>query len=223
MVTEARPELPGHPVAVQVWGDHACFTRPEFGAEKVSYPVMTPTAAKGLLEAILWKPEFEWRVVAIDVLRPVQWSRLFRNGIGSRQTVKIAERWRRDGGGYDAANDRVQFRTLMLREVAYVVHAEVEVVRGSDPSAKFRDQFRRRVSRGQFFSAPYLGCREFLAYFSEPDGSEPIGETFDAGVLPRHFHRNDDDDPTANGAITSIDWLSKKVVAGRLLVGSESV
>lgn len=220
MVTDVRPAIPGHPVAVQVWGDLACFTRPEFGAEKVSYPVMTPTAAQGLLEAIFWKPEFEWRIAAIDVLRPVQWSRLFRNGIGSRQTASAALRWARTGGGYDAATDRVQFRTLMLRDVAYVIHADVEVVRGSEPPAKFRDQFRRRVSRGQFFSAPYLGCREFLAYFADPDGTEPIDATFDAGVLPQNFHRNDDDDPTANGAITSIEWLTTKVIAGRLLVGS---
>lgn len=220
MVTDVRPAVPGHPVAVQVWGELACFTRPEFGAEKVSYPVMTPTAAQGLLEAIFWKPEFEWRVAAIDVLRPVQWSRIFRNGIGSRQTSGAALRWAREGGGYDAASDRVQFRTLLLRDVAYVIHADMEVVRGPEPAAKFRDQFRRRVSRGQFFSGPYLGCRELLAYFAEPDGTEPIDATFDAGVLPRIFHRNDDDDPAGNGAITSIDWLTTKVVAGRLLVGS---
>lgn len=222
MVTITRPALPGRPVAVQVWGDYACFTRPEFGAEKVSYPVMTPTAARGLLEAIFWKPEFEWRIVAIDVLRPVQWARVFRNGIGARQTVTAARKWIVNGGGYDAAVDRQQFNTLLLRDVAYVVHAEPRVVRGGDDPAKYRDQFRRRVNRGQFLVAPYLGCREFVAYFSEPDGTEPIGASFDPGSLPHHFHRNDDYDPTANGAITSIEWLNTKVVGGRLLVEGET-
>ncbi len=162
----------GGPISVKVWGDFALFTRPEFGVERVSYPALTPTAAVGVLDAIFWKPEFRWRIVAIDVLRPVQWLQVRRNEITSRQTMRIAKAWGEgDDEGFDAASSqhRAQRAGLILAAVAYVIHAHADVRSGfNSHPAKFRDQLRRRVRRGQYHEHPYLGCREFPCDFSDP-------------------------------------------------------
>ena len=173
------------PLAVRVWGDFACFTRPEMKVERVTYPVMTPSAARGVLESIFWKPEFKWRVEEIRVLKPIRYFSILRNEVNSRASERTANRWRRDGGGYHATEDRAQRHTLALRDVAYVVHAQVEVRPGiQDDPAKFRDQFRRRMQRGSCFATPYLGCREFAAAFAEPGGTEqPIAVTEDIGPM----------------------------------------
>lgn len=174
------------PVEVRVWGDLACFTRPEMKVERVSYPVMTPSAARGVLEAIFWKPEMRWSVEEIHVLRPIRYFSILRNEISTRQSERAARGWQRAGAGaYDAAGDRSQRHTLALREVAYVVRAQVEVKPGvgEDP-AKYRDQFRRRVRQGRCFATPYLGCREFAAAFGEPDPEErPIALDDDFGLV----------------------------------------
>lgn len=175
------------PLEVRVWGDFACFTRPEMKVERVSYPVMTPSAARGVLEAIFWKPEFAWRVEEIRVLKPVQYFSILRNEVNSRASERSARGWSASGGsgGYDATADRSQRHTLALRDVAYVISASVEVRPGvEDDPAKYRDQFRRRVSDGRCFAAPYLGCREFSASFGEPiDGEGPIDWTEDLGPM----------------------------------------
>jgi len=166
------------PVTVRVWGDLACFTRPEMHVERVTYPVMTPSAARGVLEAIFWKPEMRWIVEEIHVLRPINYFSIRRNEVNSRQTERTAVGWARGGGldGYDAAADRAQRHTLALRDVAYIIRAQVEVKPGVDESpAKYRDQFRRRVRQGQCWSTPYLGNREFAASFGEPvPGEMPV-------------------------------------------------
>jgi CRISPR-associated protein Cas5d len=173
-------------VAVKVWGDLACFTMPEFGVERVSYPTMTPTAAAGVLEAIYWKPEFRWRISAIDTLRPVSRLQLRRNEIKSRQTFDQAKRWMANGDeGLDAAKVRTQRATLALADVAYVIWAQAEVTPGTDEHhAKFRDQLRRRVSRGQCFERPYLGCREFVCQFGPlEDDDESVEWSQDLGPM----------------------------------------
>ena len=173
------------PLSVKVWGEFACFTRPEMKVERVSYPVMTASAARGVLEAIFWKPEFTWRVEEVWVLRPIRYFSILRNEVNSRASERAARRWSESGGGYDAAADRAQRHTLALRDVAYVIQAQVEVRPGleHDP-AKFRDQFRRRVRDGRCFATPYLGCREFSASFGEPDGSEvPVDVSDDLGPM----------------------------------------
>jgi len=168
------------PVAVKVWGEFACFTRPEMKVERVTYPVMTPSAARGLLEAIFWKPEFAWQVRRIEVLNPIRRISLLRNEAKSKITVGTAKK---AGHRYFADDDRTQRHTLALRDVAYIIHADVAVNNGEDP-AKYRDQFRRRVAQGRCFHRPYLGCREFAANFSEPDGTErPIDLTEDLGRM----------------------------------------
>jgi len=173
------------PLSVKVWGEFACFTRPEMKVERVSYPVPTASAARGILEAIFWKPEFAWQVQEVWVLKPIRYYSILRNEVNTRASERTARRWEAEGGGFDATADRAQRHTLALREVAYLIRAEVEVLPGLDHHpAKFRDQFRRRVQRGQCFSRPYLGCREFAACFAEPDGTEtPVDITMDLGLM----------------------------------------
>lgn len=158
---------------VKVWGEMACFTRPEMKVERVSYPVMTPSAARGVLEAIFWKPEFTWMVHEIWVLEEVRYAAVLRNEISTRQSFQTARGWEAGGGGYDVADDRTQRHTLALRDVGYVIRADMRLRADvTDNIAKYRDQFRRRVQRGQCYSRPYLGCREFSAHFGPLDETE---------------------------------------------------
>ncbi len=180
-------------LAVRVWGDFVCFTRPEMKVERVTYPVPTPSAARGVLEAIFWKPEFTWRVEEIWVLNAIRYFSILRNEVKSIATVdKVTQRLK--GGGYDASTDRAQRHTLALREVAYVIKAQVEVKPGVDADvAKYRDQFRRRVQNGRCFATPYLGCREFSAAFASLDGTEqPIDLTDDIGAMLYDLDYNPD-------------------------------
>jgi CRISPR-associated protein Cas5d len=165
-------DLPdGNPVAVKVWGDFACFTIPEFGVERVSYPLITPTAAVGILDAIYWKPQFHWRVVAIDVLKPVRFVQVRRNEIKKRQTFDTAQKWMNgNDDGLEVESIRTQRASLILNNVAYVIYAQAEVMPGvPETHAKFRDQLRRRVERGQCYERPFLGTREFACNFGALD------------------------------------------------------
>lgn len=173
------------PVTLRVWGEYACFTRPEMKVERVSYPVMTPSAARGVLESIFWKPEFIWRIQEIWVLKPIRYFSILRNEVSSRASERTAAGWARDGGHYDATADRTQRHTLGLRDVEYLIVAQADLKShaGAD-EAKYRDQFRRRARAGRCFATPYLGCREFSAAFAEPDGSErPIALTDELGPM----------------------------------------
>lgn len=173
------------PLEVVVWGDFACFTRPELKVERVSYPVMTPTAARGVLEAILWKPEFAWRVEEIAVLKEIKYLSILRNEVNSRQSERSARDWSGRGGGYVASEDRAQRHTLALRDVRYLIRATPDLNAGVTADvAKYRDQFRRRVRQGRCFATPYLGCREFSAAFGPPDREEqPIEESGSLGRM----------------------------------------
>ena len=172
-------------VQVKVWGERACFTRPEFGTERVSYEVITPSAARGVLEAIFWKPQFRWQVREIQVLNPVRRYSILRNEVESRQT-------HRRTSPYYADEDRAQRHTLMLRDVAYIVKAQPVLRPGTDNVVKYLDQFRRRTRRGQCFTQPYLGTRECSAFFGPPDGTEtPIDLDADLGLMLLDFdHEN---------------------------------
>ncbi|MDQ3508967.1 MAG: type I-C CRISPR-associated protein Cas5c [Actinomycetota bacterium] len=190
----------GMPLEVKVWGAFACFTRPEFGVERVSYEVMTPSAARGVLEAIFWKPEFRWRVREIRVLptakrdsdgeplsepeHHIKHYSILRNEMNSVQSDRAARGWEHNGGGYFADDDRAQRHTLCLRDVAYMIRADMELrSHATDDVAKYRDQFRRRVKRGQCFTQPYLGTREFSAFFGVPDSEDPMRYTDDLGLV----------------------------------------
>lgn len=159
------------PLEVKVWGDYACFTRPEMKVERVSYTVMTPSAARGILEAILWKPEFSWRVREIAVLKPIRTFSILRNEVQRKASP-------RSDLPFYIEDDRTQRHTLGLRDVAYLIRADVVLRPGCrDDPAKYRDQFRRRVQRGECFHRPSLGCREFAADFGPPAPDDlPISE-----------------------------------------------
>src|SRR5437868_5434150 len=111
-------------LSVKLWGDLACFTMPEYKAERVSYPVMTPSAARGALEAIFWKPEFSWQVRAIQVLKPIRRLSTVRNEVNTKLSLVTAARWADHGRRYFAEEDRGQRHTLALRDVAYIVLAD---------------------------------------------------------------------------------------------------
>jgi len=180
-------------VDIKVWGDYACFTRPEFKVERVSYPVMTPSAARGILEAIYWKPQMRYRIKRIGVLQiGEQWS-LLRNEISSRQSkdakgIQYALQVLADPEGQvkkagkgktkpetaeDIARkqfclideDRQQRTSLVLKDVAYRIQAWIDLRNGETNIGKHLDCFRRRAQDGQYFHKPFLGCREFAADF----------------------------------------------------------
>jgi len=165
-------------LAVKVSGDLALFTRLEFSAERVTYPVMTPSAARGVLEAIFWKPEMVWLVQEIQVLKPIRHFSILRNEMNSHQSERAK-------GNYYVEEDRAQRHSLCLRNVEYVIKAQIALKsHANDDIAKYRDQFRRRVKRGQCHHQPYLGTRECTAYFEEPTGEEvPINHSDDLGLM----------------------------------------
>jgi CRISPR-associated protein Cas5d len=161
----------GYGVAFHVWGEYACFTRPEMKVERVSYDVPTPSAARGILESILWKPAIEWRVRRIEVLNPVRWTSVRRNEVGAVGSWTLARQAMNDGrlaSGIEVEDQRQQRAALILRDVAYVVRADFRLTDragAEDNEGKFLDMFRRRVERGQCHRRPYLGTREFAAHF----------------------------------------------------------
>ena len=169
---------------VKVWGNMACFTRPEMKVERVSYDVMPPSAARGIMEAIFWKPEFQWRVREIWVLNEIRHFSILRNEMASVQSERSDAA---KGGHYyaDAGKNRAQRHTLALRDVAYIIRAEQKLAsHTTDSLTKYREQFLRRVKKGQYFHHPYLGCREFPAHFGPLDGSEkPIALSDNLGLL----------------------------------------
>lgn len=183
---------------VKVWSDWACFTRPEMKVERVSYPVMTPSAARGVLEAIFWKPEIFWQVREIWVLKPIRFFSILRNEVNNIASHITAKGWQKEGGGYyaDDEKNRAQRHTLALRDVAYVIKADITLKPHADADpAKYRDQFRRRVTRGQYHHTPYLGCREFAAGFGDPQaGDRPLPETSDLGLMLFDLDYEDDDE-----------------------------
>ncbi|MGI6366746.1 MAG: type I-C CRISPR-associated protein Cas5c [Anaerolineae bacterium] len=173
------------PLMVRVEGEYACFTRPEMKVERVSYPVPTPSAARGILEAIFWKPEFHWVVHETRVLKPIRYASLLRNEVKSKATYSSIQRWEATNDSFVAAADRTQRHTVALFDVAYVILASVVLhPHANAEAAKYRDQFRRRAEQGRCFMQPYLGCREFSAYFSPPNADEaPIAESMDLGPM----------------------------------------
>lgn len=160
-------------LSLKVWGDYACFTRPENKAERVSYDVMTPSAARGVLEAIFWKPEFVWQVREIIALNEVRRFSILRNEVNTLASERTAKGWAAKGGGFSAEDDRAQRHALILKNVAYVIRAEMVLKpHATDTLAKYTDIFTRRVEKGQAFAQPYLGTREFSAFFSPPSAED---------------------------------------------------
>jgi len=169
-------------VRVKVTGDYACFTRPDLKVERMTYPCMTPSAARGVLDAILWKPEFQWYVRRILVLNPVRFMSIKRNEINSKQGRNpiIVE------------DKRAQRNSVLLRDVAYIIEASIFI---KDATRQMYDKyvgvmekregmFPRRVRKGQCWRRPYLGTREFSAEFMPPEeNDQPIKETIPIGSM----------------------------------------
>lgn len=154
-------------VKLKVWGDYALFTRPEMKVERVSYDVMTPSAARGILEAIYWKPAICWIIDRIHVLKPIRFENIRRNELSNK--VSVNARIMKEGNRavrQDVEDDRQQRAALVLKDVAYVIEAHFELT-GYDTSdpGKHLAIFERRIKKGQCFHRPYFGCREFPVYF----------------------------------------------------------
>lgn len=180
---------------IEVWGDYACFTRPEFKVERVSYDVITPSAARNIFQAIFWKPAIQWEITRIEVVNPIRWFSIRRNEVGAI------------GGGKETATPliatekRQQKNTIMLRDVKYRLYARMRYipprlrdgkqsrVGGLDENPKkYQEMFERRASKGQFFTAPYLGTRECSAYYrlikvEDKGGIDLLQESKDLGFM----------------------------------------
>jgi CRISPR-associated protein Cas5d len=179
-------------IRLKVWGERACFTRPEMKVERVSYDVMTPSAARGILEAIHWKPAICWIIDKIYVLKPIRFQSIRRNEVGSKIPVgKIKTAMNRgnvEGLHLLVDEDRQQRASTVLADVAYIIEAHFEVtdkVGPDDTEGKHLDMFNRRAARGQCFHQPCLGMREFAAHFEllRPDAPvpEPTEKTAELG------------------------------------------
>ena len=184
---------------LEVWGPMACFTRPELKVERVSYDVITPSAARAIFEAIFWKPAIHWQVTKIEVLNEIKWTTIRRNEVGavaSKNPIFIEDK-------------RQQKNTLLLQDVRYRLWAklefipqwkraesknpridseEAELLRKDENPGKYNAMFERRAKKGQCFNQPYLGTREFSASFRlvDPEAesmTEPIPETRDLGIM----------------------------------------
>lgn len=186
---------------LEVWGPMACFTRPELKVERVSYDVITPSAARAIFEAIFWKPAIHWQVTKIVVLNPIKWTSVRRNEVGAvARTTPLF---------IDDGKTRQQKNTLLLRDVRYRIYAKLEFIpqwkrkesknplidseeagllRMDENPGKYNAMFERRAKKGQCFNQPYLGTREFSASFRlvNPETeslAEPISETRDLGIM----------------------------------------
>jgi CRISPR-associated protein Cas5d len=147
-------------IAIKVFGDYACFSRPEFKVERVSYQMITPSAARGVLEAVFWKPEIRYQIRTIEVVKMGAQTSILRNEVSDRQRV---------GPPVVAQSIRQQRTSLVLKNVAYVIHGEIALrEHAKDEIGKYLDQFNRRVEKGQCYQRPYLGTREFAAFFEQP-------------------------------------------------------
>lgn len=184
MIGQRSPTL-----TLRARGPLACFTRPELKVERVSYPVMTPSSARGVLEAVFWKPAISWRVERIEVLSEISFTAFRRNEVNTRGSGPTASVVARGGPAplYYADNDRAQRNTVALRDVDYLIHAHFRITEKAgegDNMTKFVDMFKRRAAKGQHFHQPYFGCREFVAEILPPDGApDPIAETRDLGIM----------------------------------------
>jgi len=174
-------------IRLLVWGERACFTRPEMKVERVSYDVMTPSAARGILEAIHWKPAIRWIVDSIHVLKPIRFESIRRNEVASKipaaNVRKAMKAGSLEGLHLLVDEDRHQRAMLCLRDVAYGIEAHFEMTDRAGPDdtpAKHIEMFRRRAARGQCFHRPCLGVREFSADFdlvdAFPDTELPASE-----------------------------------------------
>lgn len=225
---------------LEVWGEYACFTRPEMKVERVSYDVPTPSAVRGVFEAVFWKPAIKWKVCKIEVLNPIKWTSVRRNEIGAVMSDR--------SDGLFIEENRQQRAGLFLRDVRYRFHADLVFVPPKDRKSairpltayfedaeeetlssrdenpgKYNAIFERRAQKGQCFNRPYLGCREFSCHFQLVDdpyaGDRPVQETRDLGFMLYDMDFSNPAEPRAaffrakmeNGVVIVPDWESEEV------------
>jgi CRISPR-associated protein Cas5d len=200
---------------LEVWGDYACFTRPEMKVERVSYDVMTPSAARAIFDAVLWKPAIFWHITKIEVLNPIKWTSIRRNEVSAIASERSA--------GIFIEDTRQQRAGLLLQDVRYRIHAWFEFIppgkrkarsgmdefwadndekndflRTDETEAKYAAMFERRAKKGQCFHRPYLGCREFDCKFrliEKDDGIKAIGKNDDLGWMLYDMNYEDPANP----------------------------
>ena len=180
-------------IVVEVWGDYALFSRPEMKVERVSYDVMTPSAARGLLESIYWHPGLKWCIDCIHVCAPIRFTNIRRNEVKDTISARKVKSVMQNGGGelYLATPESIQQRAAMvLKDVHYVIEAHFEMTKNAAPSdnpGKFQDIMKRRLERGQCYSMPYFGSREFPVHFRQckemPSCPEELRGTRDLGWM----------------------------------------
>lgn len=225
---------------LEVWGEYGCFTRPEMKVERVSYDVITPSAARGIFEAIFWKPAISWKIRKIEVLNPIRWTSVRRNEVGKVMSDRA--------DGLFIEDNRQQRAGLFLKDLRYRLHAELEFIhpdkrpavknplpdfltpeeekndfRRDENPGKYYGIFERRAKKGQCFNTPYLGCREFSCSFKlieAPElGPSPVDETRDLGFMLYDLDFSDDSDikpaffraRLEKGVINVPDWNSEEV------------
>lgn len=197
---------------LHVWGEFGLFTRPEMKVERVSYEIMTPAAARGILEAILWRPAMRWIVERIDRLAPVAYAQFRRNEVSLKASPD------RHAIVVDNPDVRQQRAALVLRNPAYLIHARVALTERAGPDdtvVKFAGMFERRATSGQCFKQPCLGTREFAASFRllADDEPDPLADTSGNPVPGRIFYDFDwrSRPPTPR-------FFSPRLEAGRMAV-----
>lgn len=223
----------GYGVRLKVWGKYACFTRPEMKVERMSYDVITPSAARGILSAIHWKPAIAWRVDRIHVLNAIRFESIRRNEVGGKISPATVRKAIKAGSTAGLANyvdeDRQQRAATVLRDVAYVIEAHFDLTLQAgegDSEGKHLDIFNRRARKGQCFQQPCLGVREFPANFSLIEDAADVAQPheslhgerdlgwmlhdidFDHDMTPRFFRAR-----MIDGVITVPPWHSEEVKA----------
>jgi CRISPR-associated protein Cas5d len=185
---------------LEVWGDFACFTRPELKVERVSYEVITPSAARAIFEAIFWKDAIRWEVTKIEILNPIKWTSIRRNEVGSVGRLGGSCIYIDEIDSKGKLKNRQQRNSLLLKDVRYRIYAklifipvcdrkEMKHKPGFDENpGKYNAMFERRARKGQCFNQPYLGTREFSASFrliedNEEMLSEPIQDNKNLGLM----------------------------------------
>jgi len=173
---------------LEISGDFACFTRPEMKVERVSYDIITPSAARAVFESILWKPAIRWQPEKVEVLAPIRWTTIRRNEVGSKVSAAHVKSAMQRGAGAVALyveEERQQRASLLLRDVRYRVTASFAMTERTDAGdnpRKFAEMFERRAAKGQCINQPYLGCREFACDFRLVDSRGEPAE------IPKELH-----------------------------------
>ena len=158
-------------ISLEVWGDYACFSRPEMKVERVSYDVITPSAARGLIEAIMWHPGMQWHIDRIQVCNPIRFTNIRRNEVKHTISARVVKNAVEKGTGdlYLSTSESIQQRAAMiLKDVRYIIDAHFEMTERAAPGdneGKFQEMTKRRVEKGQFYHQPCFGVREFPAHF----------------------------------------------------------